>query len=115
MKEIETDFIEKVIDIMKNNELTEINLEVDGSTVLTIDKNPENFKAVAEIKDNIDKYLQLELAPYELQVRNENLYIGNKLAAKKIKGMTSAEDLRKNLLKAVNSARAKHPTSKFFK
>ena len=58
-----------------------INLEIDGSTVLTIDKNPENFKAVAEIKDNIDKYLQLELAPYEIQTRNENLYIGKILKA----------------------------------
>ena len=92
-----------------------INLEIDGTTVLNIDKNPENFKLVAGIKDNIDKYLQLELAPYELHIRNEDLYIGNHLAAKNTKGMTSAEDLRKNLLKAINSARAKHPTSKFFK
>jgi len=92
-----------------------INLEIDGATVLTADKNPENFKTVAGIKDNVDKYLQLELAPYELHIRNEDLYIGNHLAAKKLKGMTSPEDLRKNLLKAINSARAKHPTSKFFK
>ena len=92
-----------------------INLEIDGATVLTADRNPENLKNVSEIKNNLDKYLQLELAPYDLHTRNENLYIGNKLAAKNIKGMTPPEDLRKNLLKAINSARAKHPTSKFFK
>jgi len=92
-----------------------IDLEVDGVVVLTAEKNPENFKIIAKIKDNLDKYLQLELAPYELQMRNEKLYIGNHLTAEKLDGMTSPEDLRKNLLKAINSARAKHPTSKFFK
>ena len=92
-----------------------INLEVDGAVVLTADRNPENFKLIAGIKDNLDKYLQLELAPYELQMRNENLYIGNHLVAEKLNGMTSPEELKKNLLKAINSARAKHPTSKFFK
>jgi len=92
-----------------------INLDIDGATVLTADKNPENFKIIAEIKDNIDKYLQLEIAPYELHIRKENLYIGNHLTAQNVKGMTQPEELRKNLLRAVNSARAKHPTSKFFK
>ena len=91
------------------------NLEIDGAVVLTADKNPENFKIIAGIKDNIDKYLQLELAPYELLIRKENLYIGNHFTAGSVKGMTSPEDLRKNLLRAINSARAKHPTSKFFK
>ncbi len=92
-----------------------INLAIDGSTVLSADKTPENSNAVKEIKANIDKYLQLELAPYELHTRNGNLYIGNNLTAKSIKGMTSTEDLRKNLLKAINAGRAKYPTSKFFK
>ena len=90
-------------------------LSVDGATVLTADKNSENENTVREIKNNIDKYLQLELAPYELNVMNDALYIGNKLTAKNIKGMTTPEELKKNLLKAINSARAKHPTSKFFK
>ena len=98
-----------------NQTKKKINLDVDGTTVLSANKNPENFKTVSEIKDNLDKYLQLELAPYDLHIRNENLYIANKLIATNIKGMTSAEDLRKNLLRAINSARAKHPTSKFFK
>lgn len=92
-----------------------IELEVDGVPVLSADKNPENFKIIAGIKDNLDKDLQLELAPYELHIRNEKLYIGNHLTAEKLNGMTSPEDLQKNLLKAINSARAKHPTSKFFK
>ena len=90
-------------------------LSVDGATVLTADKNPESEQAVKEIKNNLDKYLQLELAPYEISVMNNALYIGNRITAKNMKGMTTPEDLKKNLLKAINFARAKHPTSKFFK
>ena len=30
-------------------------------------------------------------------------------------GLTQPDDIRKNLLKAINMARSKHPTSKFFK
>ena len=92
-----------------------INLEIDGTTVLTADKTQDNMNAVKEIKANIDKYLQLELAPYEIHTRNGNLYIGNNQIVKSTNGMTSSEDIRKNLLKAINSGRAKHPTSKFFK
>ena len=92
-----------------------INLEIDGLKVLSADKTPENENAVKEIRNNIDKYLQLELAPYEITIRNENLYIGNKLAAKNLKGMTPPEELKNNLLRAINAGRAKHPTSKFFK
>lgn len=90
-------------------------LSVDGATVLAADKNSENENTVKEIKNNIDKYLQLELAPYEISVMNNALYIGNRLTAKNIKSMTTPEELKKNLLKAINFARAKHPTSKFFK
>lgn len=90
-------------------------LSVDGATVLAADKNSENENTVKEIKNNIDKYLQLELAPYEISVMNNALYIGNRLTAKNIKSITTPEELKKNLLKAINFARAKHPTSKFFK
>ena len=94
-------------------------LKIDGVTVLTAEKtkgNKENNKKIVkDIKTSLDKYLQLELAPYEIHVINNSLYIGNNLVAKNTKGMTPPEDLRKNLLNAVNAARAKHPTSKFFK
>ena len=92
-----------------------ISLMIDGLNVLSADKTPENENTVKEIKSNLDKYLQLELAPYEITIRNENLYIGNNLTAKNVQGMTTTEELRKNLLKVINAGRAKHPTSKFFK
>ena len=92
-----------------------IRLDVDGLTVLSADKTSDNESAVSEIKANLDKYLQLELAPYELHIMNGALYIGNRLAAKNLPGMTPPDELRKNLLRAINAGRAKHPTSKFFK
>ena len=71
--------------------------------------------ALSEMKGVLDKYLQLELAPYELHVENGALYIGNHFTAGKVKGITPPEKIRENLLKAINLGRAKHPTSKFFK
>ena len=90
-------------------------LTVDGQMAITGRRNPETKAAMEVIRGKLDKYLQLELAPYELHVENGSLYIGNHFTAGKIDGMTAPEDIRKNLLKAINSGRAKYPTSKFFK
>ena len=84
---------------IKGNEL-----KIDGMTI--IKGNPEILK---KARENLDKYLQLELAPYEIHVVGSGLYIGNNFIVE------NSEDLRENLLKAINLARAKHPTSKFFK
>ena len=97
-------------------ELTnDIELTIDGVTVLSGDKKPETRDAIAKIREGIDKYLQLELAPYELHIMNGALYIENHLTAGNVVGITKPEVIRANLIKAINSARAKHPTSKFFK
>ena len=97
-------------------ELTnDIELTIDGVTVLSGDKKPETRDAIAKIREGIDKYLQLELAPYELHIMNGALYIENHLTAGNVVGITKPEAIRANLIKAINSARAKHPTSKFFK
>ncbi len=52
MKEIEPEYIEKVIDIMKNNELTEVNLE-DGESSLLIKGN--GYKPVIKTKDIVEE------------------------------------------------------------
>lgn len=49
MKEVSTDYIEKVIDIMKNNEITEVAIE-DGEKALVI-KNSD-FIPVVKAKDS---------------------------------------------------------------
>ena len=90
-------------------------LTVDKLPVITGDNNPETKAALEGIKISLDKYLQLELAPYDLHLVNGALYIGNNFTAGTVQGLTQPKEIRENLLKAINLARAKHPTSKFFK
>ena len=92
-----------------------IQLNIDGQTVITGRKNPETKAMMQGIRETLNKYLQLELAPYEIHVENGALYIGNHFTAGQVDGMTSPEDIRKNLVKVINAGRAKYPTSKFFK
>lgn len=90
-------------------------LTVDKLPVITGNNNQEVRAALEGIKTSLDKYLQLELAPYDLHLVNGALYIGNHFTAGAVQGLTRPEEIRENLLKAINLARAKHPTSKFFK
>ncbi len=93
----------------------EISLRIDGYTVITGRRSPETLALMRTIRAELDKYLQLELAPYEIHVERGALYIGNHFIAGNTDGMTKPDNIRKNLLKVINSARAKYPTSKFFK
>ncbi|MBQ3447436.1 MAG: hypothetical protein IJG37_07320, partial [Synergistaceae bacterium] len=93
----------------------DITLRVDGVAAVTGKKTPGSRAVIASIRSELDKYLQLELAPYEIHVERGSLYIGNHFVAGNVEGMTKPDDIRKNLMKAINSARAKYPTSKFFK
>ena len=93
----------------------DITLRVDGITAVTGRKTPENRTVMSSIRAELDKYLQLELAPYEIHVERGALYIGNRFIAGNVDGMTKPDEIRKNLMKAINAGRAKYPTSKFFK
>ena len=93
----------------------DIALKVDGVTAVTGKKNPETRALMSTIRAALDKYLQLELAPYEIHVERGSLYIGNHFVAGNTDGMTKPDDIRVNLIKAINAGRAKYPTSKFFK
>lgn len=68
MKEIETDYIEKVIEIMKNNELTEVTLE-DSDKSLIIKSN--GYKPVIKTKDT-EKVSEKEIIE-EKQEEKKNL------------------------------------------
>lgn len=92
-----------------------LQLIIDGQTVIEAVKSPENTVMMNVIRGALDASLQLELAPYDLHVESGALYIENHFIAGRSEGMTSPEDMRKNLLKVINSGRAKYPTSKFFK
>ena len=92
-----------------------IQLLVDGQVAATGNKTSEVKAVLSGMRDNLNKYLQLELAPYDLHMVNGALYIGNHFTAGNVKGVTSPEKIRENLLKVINLGRAKYPTSKFFK
>ena len=93
----------------------EILLNVDGLEAIKAKKTRDALSAMNEIKDLLDKYLQLELAPYDIHVERGSLYIENHFIAAQAEGLTKPEEIRGNLLKAINAGRAKYPTSKFFK
>ncbi len=97
------------------DESNTIRLLVDGQVVAAGNKTPENRAVLSGMRDTLNKYLQLELAPYELHLVNGALYIENHFTAGNVKGITSPEKIRENLLRVINLGRAKHPTSKFFK
>ena len=92
-----------------------IQLFVDNQVVASGNKTKEVRAVLKGMRETLDKYLQLELAPYELHLVNGALYIGNHFTAGNVRGITSPEKIRENLMRAINLARAKHPTSKFFK
>lgn len=93
----------------------DISLNIDGMSVIKGRKTPETRALMSSIRKEIDKYLQLELAPYDIHVERGTLYIGNHFIAGNVDGMTKPDEIRTNLIKAINAGRAKYPTSKFFK
>ena len=93
----------------------DIRVLVDGQVVASGTKTQENRSVLKRMREILDKYLQLELAPYELHMEEGALYIESHFTAGQVKGITSPEKIRANLMRAINLARAKHPTSKFFR
>ena len=98
-----------------NNE--KLNLLIDGEVILSLSNTPDNLNILSELKANLDKYLQLELAPYDIHTANNALYIKNS----KILSLSSdknnnvnIEQLKQNLLQSIDRARRKHP-AKYFK
>ena len=92
-----------------------ISLTVDGTEAVKGRKNVDTRAVMTSLKAALDKYLQLEIAPYDIHIERGSLYIGNHFIAGNVDGMTKPNEIRANLMKAINSARAKYPTSKFFK
>ena len=100
-------------------------LRSDGSILLKVDdievwSGPDKEdvnKFIEEAKIAIDSSLQMELAPFDIEVDNGALRIRNTLVAKDPlpKGMPSLLSLRENLLETVLVAQRKHPMAKYFR
>ena len=97
-----------------NNE--KINLLIDGEVILSLSNTPENLNILSELKANLDKYLQLELAPYDIHSANNALYIKNSkiFSFSSDNNIINIEQLKQNLLQSIDRARRKHP-AKYFK
>ena len=89
-------------------------LTLDGYAVWGGRKTPEVRAALEQVRTRLDSDFQMELAPYDLRLEGDRLYIGNKLLAQGTADMDDMPTLRKNLMAALDRARRQHPVAKYF-
>lgn len=89
-------------------------LTIDGHAVWGGRKTPEVRAALEQVRTRLDSDFQMELAPYDLRLEGDRLYIGNKLLAQGTADMDDMPTLRKNLMAALDRARRQHPVAKYF-
>lgn len=100
-------------------------LRNDGNVLLKVDDvevwhgpyNEEVIQVIESAKKVIDSSLQMELAPYDIEVDNGFLRIRNTVVAKDPlpKGMSPLISVRDKLLESVIAAQRKHPMAKYFR
>ena len=95
-------------------------LLVDGATLLSVKSSPAAKKLFSSLKTRFDEALELELAPYDIQVSGsgeELLIRGRKIIAKKelLPGMPALSELRDRINGAVQKARRDNPLADYFK
>lgn len=91
-----------------------LELTVDGQPVWGGKRSDAVKKAIEEVRGIIDAHLQLETPPYDVRIMNGALYIGNRKVTGAVKGMDSVESFREKLVKAMDAARRKHPSAKWY-
>lgn len=91
-----------------------LDLTVDGFTVWSGKKTPEVRTALEQSRSVLDRDFQMETAPYDLRLEGDSLYIGNRRLAQKTADMDDLSLFRKRLLTALDRARRRHPTAKYF-
>ena len=90
-------------------------LTIDGYAVWGGRKTPEVRAALEQARSRLDSDFQMELAPYDLRLEGDRLYIGNKLLAQGTADMDDMPTLRKNLMTVLDRARRQHPVAKYFR
>ncbi|MBQ9565544.1 MAG: M48 family metalloprotease [Synergistaceae bacterium] len=91
-----------------------VELTIDGTPVWGGKRAKETRSTLEKTRDILDKKLQMETAPYDVHLAGDGLYIGNALVIRSAQGLDSLGSFRKNLLKALDAARRKHPSAKYF-
>lgn len=96
-------------------------LNVDGIAVLKLQETPESFSFFKELRDRLDNFLELELAPYDIRVSGaageERLLIKGKILLTKgelLSGMPSLYELRKIIIDALANARRVNPLTDYY-
>ena len=92
-------------------------LKVDDVEVLYGPYNEGVIEVIESVKKVIDSSLQMELAPYDIEVDNGVLRIRNTIVAKDPlpEGMPPLISVREKLLESVLAAQRKHPMAKYFR
>ncbi|MBQ7262375.1 MAG: M48 family metallopeptidase [Synergistaceae bacterium] len=89
-------------------------LMVDGVAVWGGKRTQRTREALEEARAILDDDLQLELAPYDIHIIGDALYIKSRLVTGPVEDMDPPGQFRAALLKALDSARRKHPSAKYF-
>ena len=95
-------------------------LTIDGTALLSVQQSPEAKKLFKSLKKRFDETLELELAPYDIQVSGsgeELLIRGRSILAKKelLPGMPTLSALRDLINDAIQKARRENPLANYFK
>ena len=100
----------------------DVRLTVDGYTLLSLRKNQKSDEIMSELSGRLDSVLELELAPFDIQVSNvgtsdKALMIRGKTILKEselIEGMPTLAELRNRINNSLNSARRGNPLTDYF-
>jgi predicted Zn-dependent protease len=95
---------------------------IDNFPVWKGPQNPETKALLDETASRLDRALQLETQPYDVQVIQlegvSHLKVGRDLVASEeelLPGMPSLEDFRNSLVEALQRSRAQHPIANYLK
>ena len=100
----------------------DIRLTVDGYSLISLKKSERSEKLLKELSGRLDSVLELELAPFDIQVNNtgpadKTLLIRGKPILKEselISGMPTLSELRNRINDSLNSARRGNPLTDYF-
>ena len=100
----------------------DVRLTVDGAALISMTQNDESESLLRRLASRLEDRLELELAPYDVQVGSINgvqvlLMRGREIirSDELIEGMPSLPELRKRINDALNNARRGNPLTDYFK
>ena len=99
----------------------DVRILVDGAALLSLPDTADNMEFFKKLSSRLDSVLELELAPYDIQVRgiapSQALVIRGKEIINSnelIKGMPALIEIRNRINEAINSARRGNPLTNYY-